>query len=138
MIFACGVRFMRLRSLEVSGCASLSARAAASMALGVMRLSVFLEVVVLLILGCPSSGDNADAFLAFGIGYKQQNVSLGHTNHDKTLFAIVRAVVEALDRKRVAERRLCQIEAHAMCANVSCGLGGVPLKFQFHGTTGNQ
>jgi len=50
MIFACGVRFIRLRSPEVSGCASLSAGAAASMALGVMRLSVFLEVVVLLIL----------------------------------------------------------------------------------------
>jgi len=34
MIFACGVRFMRLRSPEVRGCASLSARAAGSMAFG--------------------------------------------------------------------------------------------------------
>jgi len=44
-----------LKIVGGQGCASLSARAAASMALGVMDLSVFFEVVVLLILGCPSS-----------------------------------------------------------------------------------
>ena len=54
MIFAWGVRFIRLRSSAVSGCASRSARAAASMAAAVMGLSVLLEVVVLLILCRPS------------------------------------------------------------------------------------
>jgi hypothetical protein len=49
MIFAGGVRFIRLRSLGVSGCASLSPRAAASMASGDIGLSVFLEGVVLLL-----------------------------------------------------------------------------------------
>src|SRR5216684_1496657 len=50
MILACGVRFIRFRSSAVSGCASRSARAAASTAAGVMGLSVLLEVVILLIL----------------------------------------------------------------------------------------
>src|SRR5450631_562138 len=138
MIFACGVRFIRLRSSWVSGCASLSARAAASMASGVMGLSVFLEVVVLLILCCPSGGNNADALLAFGIGYKQQEVFLGHADNDKTLFAVVRTIIVTLDGKRVLKHRLRQIEAHAMYAQVSFGLGVVPFKFQFHNTTGNQ
>src|SRR5271166_3701380 len=53
MIFACGVRFIRLRSVAVSGWASRSARAARSMASAVIGrggLGVLPEVVVLLIL----------------------------------------------------------------------------------------
>src|SRR5271166_441346 len=53
MIFACGVRFIRLRSVAVSGWASRSARAARSMALAVIGrggLGVLPEVVVLLML----------------------------------------------------------------------------------------
>src|ERR1017187_5339425 len=42
MIFACGVRLIRLRSPGVSGCASPSARAAASMASGVIRRALAL------------------------------------------------------------------------------------------------
>lgn len=52
--FACEVRFIRLRLMAVSGCASRSARAAASTAPGVMGLRVLLEVVILLILRRPS------------------------------------------------------------------------------------
>src|SRR5271157_3515814 len=53
MIFACGVRFIRLRSVAVSGWASRSPRAARSMASAVIGrggLGVLPGVVVLLIL----------------------------------------------------------------------------------------
>src|ERR1700685_16637 len=64
IIFACGVRFIRLRSPRVSGCASRSARAAASAAAGVIgiALCVLPEVVVLLILRCSSRRNNPNAF----------------------------------------------------------------------------
>jgi len=58
MIFARGMRFMRLKSLGVSGLASGSASAAAMTSAsligrsGSRRLIVLLEVVVLLMLGC--------------------------------------------------------------------------------------
>jgi len=50
MIFAGGVRFIRLRSPEVSGCASLSARAAASRALGVSAVETIHQLTLLVIL----------------------------------------------------------------------------------------
>jgi hypothetical protein len=48
MIFACGVRYMRLRSAALSGRASLSPRVAVSVALGVIDLSVLSEIGALL------------------------------------------------------------------------------------------
>src|SRR5271154_3720440 len=103
MTFACGVRFIRLRSAGVSGWASGSARAAASTAWGVMGLRVLLEVVVLLILRCPSGRNNANAFVAFGIGYKQHDISFGHADNDNPFFAVVLTIIEALDGKRVVK-----------------------------------
>src|ERR1700675_872516 len=139
MTFACGVRLIRLRWPAVSGCASLSARAAASMAATVMGLGVLLEVVVvLLILRRPSGRNNANVLLALGIGNKQQNFALGHADHHKPLFAVLMAVIEKLDGKRVFKYGLRQIEAYAMSAKVGLGLGFVPLKFQFHNSTGNK
>jgi hypothetical protein len=54
-------RFIRLRSPAVSGCASRSARAAASTAAGDISLTVLPEVVVLLILVCYSKGMSISA-----------------------------------------------------------------------------
>src|SRR5271167_3394156 len=116
MIFACGVRFIRLRSVAVSGWASRSARAARPIASAVIArggLGVLPEVVVLLMLGCSPSGNYANALLAFGIGYKQHNLTFCHADDDKPLLTIVFTVVEALDSKRVFEHCRRQIEAHA-------------------------
>src|SRR5271157_2255413 len=97
MIFACGVRFIRLRSAAVSGCASRSARAARSIASAVIGrggLGVLPEVVVLLMLGCSPSGNHANAVLAFRIGYKQHNVTFCHADDDRTLLAIILTINE--------------------------------------------
>src|ERR1035438_3577114 len=78
MIFACGVRRIRLISDSVSGCASRSARAARSIAAAAIRrggLSALPEVAVLLILGCPPGRNNANAFLTFGVSHKQHHVA---------------------------------------------------------------
>src|SRR5271165_549917 len=117
MIFACGVRFIRLRSAAVSGWASRSARAAHSTASAVIArggLGVLPEVIVLLILRRSPGRNNANALLAFGIGYKQHNLTLRHANDDKPFLAIVFTIIEALDGKRVFEHRLRQVEADAM------------------------
>src|ERR1039457_6706317 len=100
MIFACGVRFIRLRSASVSGCASRSARAARSIAskdIGLGGLGVLPEIVVLLTLCRPPGGNNANALVAFGVGYVQDKLTLRHANDDQTLLAIVFTVIEALD-----------------------------------------
>ena len=134
MIFACGVRFIRLRSVSVSGCASRSARAARSIAsavIGLGGLGVLPQVVVWLILRCSPSRNNANALLTLGVGYKQHSRTFRHTDDDKTPLTVVFTIVDALDRKRVFEHRLRQIEAHAMRLQVGRGFGVVPFKFQF-------
>jgi hypothetical protein len=138
MIFACGVRFIRSRSLYVSGSASGSASAAFSIAsalIGRRGLAVLPEVVVLLMLGCPPRRNNANALVAFGIRYKQHNVAFRHADDDKALLAIVLAIIEALDGERILEYRHRQLEAHAMGFQVGLGFDVVPLEFQFHDTS---
>jgi hypothetical protein len=123
----------------VSGWASRSAHAARSIASTVIDrggLGVLSEVVVLLILRCSPGGNNANALLAFGVGYKQHNPTFSHANDDKTLLAVVFTVIEAFDGKRIFENRLRQIEAHAMSLQVGLGFGVVPFKLYSYNTTG--
>src|SRR5271157_84479 len=141
MIFACGVRFIRLRSASLSGCASRSARAARSISsavIGRRRLAVLPEIVVLLILCRSPSRNNANAILAFGVGYEKQDLTFRYADDDKSLLAVVFTIVLALNRKRVFEHRLRQFEAHSVGLPVGLGFGVVPFKFQFHDTTGYQ
>src|SRR5262245_47415957 len=99
------MRFMRLKSSGVSGFASGSASAAAITSASVIvrngsrGLPVFLEVVVLLILGCSSGADNADPLPALGIDHKYQG-ALDHADQGETLLAIVLAVVRPRQRRR--------------------------------------
>ena len=110
MIFACGVRFMCLKSVAVKGCASRSARAPLSIASADVGLGILPEIVVLF---CK-------------------------TDDYKALFAIVFTVIQAFNSERVPKYFLGQLEAHTVSPQVRLCLGLVPLKFQFHDTTGYQ
>src|SRR6266498_2163141 len=94
MIFACGVRFIRLRSSAVRGCASRSARAARSMASEVMGLGVLLKIVFLLILRYSPCRNEANALFAFGAGHEQKYVALRHADDDKTVLAVIFMIVD--------------------------------------------
>src|ERR1700691_352095 len=101
MTFACGVRFIRLRSSSESGRASRSARAARSIwsaVIGLGGLGILPEIVVLLTLGCPPGGNNANALVTFGVGYIQHSVTLRHADDDKPLLAIVFPIIDAFER----------------------------------------
>ncbi len=82
-------------------------------------------------LRCSPGGNNANALLAFGVGYIQHNVTFSHADENKTLLAIVFTIIKALDSKWVVENRLCQIETHAVSLQVGLGFGVVPFKSQF-------
>jgi len=89
------------------------------------------EVIVLLMLRCSPSGNNANALLAFGVGYKQHNVTFRRADDHKTRLAIILTVIETFDSKRIFKNRLCQIEAYSMSLPVGLRFGIVPFKFQF-------
>src|SRR5271165_7191351 len=108
MIFACGVRFIRLRSVSLSGCASRSARAACSTASALIariRLAVLPEVLVLLMLRRSPGRNQADAILAFRISHIQQYPPFRHSKGDETGLAIVLPIINKLNGKRVLEHR---------------------------------
>src|SRR5260221_1967930 len=117
MIFACGVRFIRLRSISVRGCASGSVRAARSTASALIDrggLSVLPEVVVLLTLRYPTGRNDTNALIAFCVGHKQQDRAFRHADDDKTFLTIVFTIIEPLYGKRGFEHRPRQLEAHAV------------------------
>jgi len=70
------------------------------------------EVVVLRMLRRSPRGNDTNAPLTFGVGYRQHSVTLRYADDNQTLLTMV-SQVEALDGKRVFEHRLRQIEAHA-------------------------
>jgi len=56
----------------------------------------------------------------------------------ESLFAIIFAIIDAVDRERVLENRYRQFEADAVGLPVGLGLGVVPFKLQLPDTTGSQ
>src|SRR6266481_4165101 len=108
MIFACGVCFIRLRSVLVSGCASRSARAARLIAaafIGRGGLGVLPKVVVLLI-------------LRYVVTLRRR---FRHKRRDES-------------RRSTHE---C-VRHEALRLQVGLGFGVVPLEFYFYATTGYQ
>src|SRR5580698_2052090 len=132
MIFACGVRFMRFVSAGVSGRASGSARAARSMAAGVIGrnpLSVFFEVGFLLMsVGAPGRYDS-DEVSPLGIDYIE-NSAFNHSDDRETLFVVIFPVVEELQGKRIVERTLSQFKTDSVFSEVVPGFRLVPFKVQ--------
>src|SRR5262249_28431040 len=104
------MRFMRLKSLGVSGFASGSASAPAiTSASGIVRngsrgLPVFLEVVVLLIFGCSSSAVYSHPLAALGVGHKYQG-ALDHADQGEALLAVVLAVIDLANAAGSANAR---------------------------------
>ena len=88
MIFARGMRFMRLMSSEVSGLASGSASAAVITSASVIGrsgsrcLRVLLEIVVLLMLGCSSGSDDPHTIATLGVSHEYQR-TLDHADQGK-------------------------------------------------------
>src|SRR5437016_11489141 len=99
MIFAWGVRFIRLRSSAVRGCASRSARAARSMASELMGLGVLRKVVFLLILRYSACRNEGNSRVAFGVGDEQEDVAFRHADDDKVLLGIIFRVMDRLNSK---------------------------------------
>jgi len=54
----------------------------------------------LLILRCSPRRNSAHATLTLGVSHKQHHVTFRHADDDKPIFAIVLAIIEALDGKR--------------------------------------
>src|SRR5690348_5773977 len=115
MIFARGMRFMRLRSSGISGLASRSASAAAITSASVIgrsgsrRLRVLLEIVVLLIPGCSSGCDDAHTIGALGVHYENQ-CALDHADHDEPVLPVVLAIVNPDYREGIGKHQTHTLE----------------------------
>jgi hypothetical protein len=59
--------------------------------------------------------------LAFGVGYERHKGANRPADDDKAFLTIILTIIEALDRKRILENRLREIEAHAMDLQVGLG-----------------
>ena len=59
---------------------------------------------------------------------QRTTVSVG-TGNTCTWLAIISPIIQTLDRKRIPEDRLRQLEAHTMGSQVGPGFGLVPLEF---------
>jgi hypothetical protein len=101
MIFACGVRVMRLRSDSFNGCASGSARAAVSIASRGIGLGIPPEVIVLLTLCCPRAEIDTNLLLTFSASDKQEILSLCHADRQKTILTIIFTIVKELGPQRI-------------------------------------
>src|SRR5947209_17010454 len=141
MIFARGMRFMRLRSCGVSGLASGSATAAAITSASVIgrsgsrRLPVLLEVVVLLMPRCSSGSDDPDTIAALGIHHENQR-ALDHADHGEPVLAVVLAIVDAADREGIGKYQPSTLERYAMIGEVRGSFGIVPFEvIVFHKST---
>src|SRR5215510_1326691 len=133
IIFARGMRFMRLKSSGVSGFASGSASAAAITSASVIvrngsrLLPVFLEVVVLLIFGCSSGADNTHPLPALGVGHKDQG-ALDHADQGETLLAIGLAVVDLANAAGIGKCHAGALKRDAMPDKIPRGLVVVPFE----------
>ena len=122
---------MRSRSDAVSGFASLSARAAASMASGGIALTVLPEIIVLLILQCPPCRNDPDALLTLRVCHEQhENVARREADDYESLLAIIFTIIHPVNSEWIAENRTCQLEAHAMVSQVGLGFNLVPFELQ--------
>src|SRR4051812_15202244 len=120
IIFTCGVRFMRAKSAGVSGRLSGSLAAAASICccvIGRMALGVLCEVVILLTLCCASRRDQSDTAIPLRVDNGQHN-TFGHPDQDETVFAIIFAVVEPFDGKRITKNGASRFELDAVLSVV--------------------
>ena len=96
-----------------------------------------LEVVVLLILRALARGNDAEAPLSLGVRHKEKSPIQRQADKQKPLLALIFAVVETLDRKRVPEDGLREIETDPVIAQIGGGFGSVPFKIQSDHTTGS-
>jgi hypothetical protein len=134
MIFTGGVCFMRLRSAPVKGCASESAPAAFPIASMEIGRSILLEIIVLLMLGCPPCRNNPNTLVALVVSHKQQNLPFRHTDDDETLLTVIFpivifAILKAVNGKRVVKHRFRQVEVHAVSFEIRVGLGIGPSEY---------
>src|SRR5580658_7422900 len=105
MILICGVRRMRCISARLSGRASGSRRAAASICfcvIGRTGLIVLCEILILLTFRCASRRDQTDASPAFGVSDTKHKL-LDAPDQDETILAAILTVIEALDGEGVAK-----------------------------------
>src|ERR1700749_2721724 len=124
MIFTCGVRFMRAKSAGVRGRLSGSLRAAASISacvMGRMGLAILCEVLIVLVPRGVSRGDQPGAIVSFGMDNGQKH-AIRHSDQNKTILAVVLAVIDLLDGERIAKDLPRRFEIDAMLGVIFGGL----------------
>src|SRR3990172_2136257 len=135
IIFARGVRFIRCKSAADSGCASGSARAAASISSSLIArierradLLSLLEIVITFTSPSSSSRNQTSASRALSVDHVQ-NRTFGEANDDEAVLLVVVAIIDRFDGMRVMDRLSGRVEPDAMLGEVFCGLRVVPLEF---------
>src|SRR5438105_10764074 len=121
---------MRAKSSRLTGCASGSARAAASISsgpIGRMGLGVPLEVVVLLMPRCVSGRDQPNARFAFCVSH-EQDLTANPADSEESLLAVIRAIIEAFKAEGVFKHLPGRIEADAVFDVVIFGLVIIPFE----------
>src|SRR5208282_4030040 len=75
---------------------------------------------------CSSGRNDADSFASHRVGDIKQ-ATFGHTDYGVTVFAVILALVEPIERERVLEHVAGRLESHAMGSDVRGGLVVIPL-----------
>jgi hypothetical protein len=73
-------------------------------------------------------GDDANGAIAQRVD-NTKDAAIDHAGDHIAVFAVVLAVIEALDGKRIAESSARRFEGYAMVGIVLRGLGIIPFKF---------
>jgi len=74
----------------------------------------------------PSRRNQADALVSHGVNDDQEALSR-HPYEEESILAVLFAVIDQLDRKRVFEDIARSFEGDAMLCEVRSGLGVIPL-----------
>jgi hypothetical protein len=148
-IFARGTRRICFRSAPVNGCASGSASAAASISASVRRVNgaagrvsstpsaftrtsvpsrrIFAKVDCLFISSCLSSRDDPNVLVPFRV-IDGQHLAGRHAKQNDSLFAIVLARIDPLDRERVLKSRGGLRKAHTVFVKIRGFLISIPFR----------
>jgi len=75
----------------------------------------------------PPGRNNSDPLTAFRVGHVQDH-AIAHAQHVQALFAVSLALIDPLDRERVAERLDGFVEGNAVIAEILDRFRVAPLK----------
>src|SRR5438128_7418306 len=94
---------------------------------GRRALEVLAEVVVLLTACRLPCRDNADALIAFGVGYRQCPPA-GPADDDETILSVVLTVVYPINAGGIVEHESRRLEGHAVLLQIAACLGVAPIE----------